>query len=147
MKKCLTLLFVVCYHSNVGSKGPTDADGERTSVTGVQKMNKEQNASMEAKKIELTVKELTNKETGKKFLAYKVTTKDGRFMDCKFRKEVKAPSENGFIYVLPANMNVTKNTKYPTLWVKQLEKFVSKEELADEAISEEDFKKLTEMFG
>ena len=109
-------------------------------------MNKEQNASIEAKKIELTVKECTNKEKGTKFLAYKVTQKDGKFIDCKFRKEVTAPTENGYIFVLPNNMNITKNTKYPTLWVKKIESFASKSELIDSAIDEKDFKKINELF-
>ena len=113
-------------------------------------MNKEQEnstaAESTAKKIELTVKECTNKEKGNKFLAYKVTTKDGKFMDCKFRKEVTAPTQNGFIWVEPNQMNVTSNTKYPVLWVKKIEKFVSKEEIADGYISEKDFKKINDLF-
>ena len=113
-------------------------------------MNKEQENSTAvestAKKIELTVKECVNKEKGNKFLAYKVTTKDGHFMDCKFRKEVTAPTQNGFIWVKPEQMNVTSNTKYPVLWVKQIEKFVSKDEIADGYISEKDFKKINDLF-
>ena len=113
-------------------------------------MNKEQekNTAVEstAKRIELTVKECVNKEKGNKFLAYKVTQKDGRFIDCKFRKEVTAPTQNGFIYVEPNQMNVTTNTKYPVLWVKKIEKFVSKDELVDDAISEKDFKKINDLF-
>lgn len=112
-------------------------------------MNKEQNSvavESTAKKIELTVKECVNKEKGNKFLAYKVTTKDGKFMDCKFRKEVTAPTQNGFMWVEPNQMNVTSNTKYPVLWVKKIEKFVSKEEMVDDAISEKDFKKINDLF-
>lgn len=111
------------------------------------KMNKETEVALEeCKKIELTVKECVNKEKGNKFLAYKATTKDGKYMDCKFRKEVTAPTVNGFIWVHPNNMNITSNTKYPALWVKKIEKFVSKEDLVDEAISEKDFKKINEFF-
>lgn len=71
------------------------------------------------KEVEIKTKECTTGD-GKKFLAYKALTKTGKYIDCKFRKEVKAPSADCIIVVDVTKMNVTNNTKYATLWVAEI---------------------------
>ena len=66
----------------------------------------------------IEVKEMTSKE-GRKFTVYKSLTKEGKLMDTKFRKEVKdLPTEPCMLIVDSDQCNVTKNTQYPTLWIK-----------------------------
>ena len=68
----------------------------------------------------IEVKEMTSKE-GRKFTVYKSLTKDGKLIDTKFRKEVKdLPTGPCMLVVDSDQCNVTKNTQYPTLWIKEV---------------------------
>ena len=93
---------------------------------------------METKKIKIVVQEKTA-TNGKKFNTYKTTTKNGRFIDVKFRKEVKnLPVENCYAIINVDAMNVDKNREYPVLWVKDV--------VGYEAIETDNKKKLDELF-
>ena len=70
--------------------------------------------------IEIKVEERTNREKGNKFNIFKALTNVGKWIDCRMRKEVVAPKENCIIVVDPTKINVTKNTKYPVLWVQEI---------------------------
>ncbi len=60
-------------------------------------------------------------QDGKKFTAYKVLTKDGKKMDCKFRQEVKnTPTEPCIMIVDSDKCNVSANRQYPVLWVSEI---------------------------
>lgn len=76
---------------------------------------------MKELKIRVTeVKPITTKD-GKKFTAYKVLTKDGRIMDCKFTQEVtNLPTEPCIILVDSDKCNVSTNRQYPVLWVQEV---------------------------
>lgn len=77
-------------------------------------------------KLEIRVTERKTKE-GKKFNSFEVLNKDGRFMDCRFRKEVKQiPEDNCFINVLPENVSVDSKRKYPRVWIHQVESIEDK---------------------
>ena len=76
------------------------------------------------------VEHIKDKERGLDFLAYKTLTKKGKFMDLRFRREVKnAPEETCVIVVDEDKCNVDDQRKYPILWVseiKRIEPFASK---------------------
>lgn len=101
---------------------------------------------METKKIKIIVKEREGKDpSGKvrKFNTYKTTTKNGRFMDVKFRKEVtNLPTENCYAIIGVDNMNVDSNREYPVLWVSAVEGYESVEENS----AEQNRKKIDEFF-
>ena len=60
-------------------------------------------------------------ENGRSFKAYKVVDKDGKFMDCKFRKDCKnIPTEPCIIVVDEEMANVDNTSRYPVLWVKDV---------------------------
>lgn len=94
----------------------------------------------EIKQIELKVETKETRE-GKKFLTYKALQKDGRWIDCKFRKEVIPPKESCFIKVEKSKMNVDRNRKFPVLWVTE---FIEAVPLASVRNADE---YLDEMFG
>lgn len=97
---------------------------------------------METKKIKILVAEKTT-TNGKKFNTYKTTTKNGRLMDVKFRKEVKElPEANCYAVIGIDNMNVDKNREYPVLWVSAIETYESIEANA----KADNKKKLDELF-
>lgn len=97
---------------------------------------------METKKIKILVQERTS--NGKKFNTYKTTTKNGRLMDVKFRKEVKnLPTKNCYAIIYVDDMNVDKNRQYPVLWVKAVESY----ETIEANTSIENKKQLDEIFG
>lgn len=74
---------------------------------------------------------------GKKFTAYKVLTKDGRTMDCKFRQEVtNLPTEPCIMLVNSDKCNVATNRQYPVLWVQEV---VGYEDIAKQSNSESFF--------
>lgn len=89
---------------------------------------------MKELKIRVTeVKPIVTAE-GKKFTAYKVLTKDGRIMDCKFRQEVKnLPTEPCIMIVDSDKCNVSTNRQYPVLWVQEVK---SIEDIVKESNSE-----------
>lgn len=75
----------------------------------------------EMKSLKIYVEDRTTTD-GRKFKVYKTVTKNGRKIDCKFRKEVtNVPSENSIISVYVNNMNMQKNSEFPVLWVSQIE--------------------------
>lgn len=94
-------------------------------------MDKEQRAVEQTAKtdelvrIELVTRELTNSKTNKKFIVYKAVQKDGKYIDCKFRKEVTPPVENAYVNVYKSQMNIASNQKYPVLWIKRIESIES----------------------
>ena len=69
----------------------------------------------------------------KKFNTYKTTTKNGRLMDVKFRKEVtNLPTETCYAIINIDNMNVDKNREYPVLWVSAVESYETISDVAAE---------------
>lgn len=87
---------------------------------------------METKKIKILVQERTT-SNGKKFDTYKAVTKNGRLIDCKFRKEVKdLPTANCYAVIGIDDMNIDKNKEYPTLWVSAVQGYESVGEVAQE---------------
>ena len=94
----------------------------------------------ETRDIEINVKECSTKE-GKKFNVFKAVQKNGRFIDCKFRRDVKdLPTEICIINVDTKEMNVDRNRKYPVLWVKKINSIlpIDKGSNADESKVEND---------
>lgn len=76
------------------------------------------------KELVLFANEMQAKETGNKFIAFRTTTKNGRFITVKFRKEVKnAPDKPGtyWLKVLAENVSIDANRQYPVLWVHAVE--------------------------
>lgn len=92
-------------------------------------------------KVEVQVRVCETKGTDGKephrFNSFKAVTKDGKLIDCKFRKEVLPPSTNSIIEVYRKNMNMAKNTKYPCVWISKIEKITKLAELKRE-ISNDD---------
>lgn len=85
---------------------------------------------METKRIKIIVQEKTTGD-GKKFKTYKAVTKNGRLIDCKFRKEVKdLPTENCYAVINVDDMNVQRNTEYPVLWVSDVQGYDKLDEVA-----------------
>ena len=73
----------------------------------------------------IEVKEITAKQTGNKFTAYKAVTKQGRKIDCRFTKEVNlVPTEPCYIVVDDDKANVDTNRQYPVLWVKEVKEIL-----------------------
>lgn len=98
---------------------------------------------METKKIQILVTPRKTSE-GRSFNTYKTTTKNGRLMDVKFRKEVKElPTTNCYAIIGVDNMNVDANRQYPLLWVSAVESYESYKDNS----KEQNKKKLDEMFG
>lgn len=88
---------------------------------------------METKKIKILVQEKTTSDGKKKFNTYKAVTKNGRLIDCKFRKEVKElPVANCYAVICIDDMNVDKNKEYPTLWVSAVQSYETIGEVAQE---------------
>ena len=83
----------------------------------------------------IEVKEITAKQTGNKFTAYKAVTKQGKKIDCRFTKEVSIlPTEPCYIVVDDDKANVDTNRQYPVLWVKEVKEilpFESNNNLSD----------------
>lgn len=87
---------------------------------------------METKKIKITVAEKTTAD-GKKFNTYKATTKNGRLIDCKFRKEVKnLPEKTCYAIINVDDMNVVRNTEFPVMWVKAVQSYEDLTEVSAE---------------
>lgn len=101
---------------------------------------------METKKIKIRVQEKETKDANgkvKKFNTYKTTTKNGRLMDVKFRKEVtNLPTESCYAIIGIDDMNVDKNREFPVLWVSAVQGY---ETLADNQV-EQNRAVINEMF-
>jgi len=58
---------------------------------------------------------------GRTFRTYKAVTRNGTFMDAKFRKEIPQdtlPSDVFDVVVDDRDWNVDRNRMYPVLWIK-----------------------------
>lgn len=95
------------------------------------------------KNVEIKVRECTSKEDGRKFNTFKALTKTGKYIDCKFRKEVQPPSRDCVIVVKANKMNVANNTKYPVLWVSEIVEIIYKD---SREADEKDLAKVNELF-
>lgn len=88
------------------------------------------------------VERIKDKDRGLDFLAYKTLTKKGKFMDLRFRREVKnAPEEPCVIVVNEEKCNVDDQRKYPVLWVseiKRIEPFEQKKSNASKYFGTDD---------
>lgn len=73
--------------------------------------------------IEIKRREVSTAD-GKKFYAYKILCKDGRYMDCCFVRAItsKIPDKDIF-YIARETLkgNVNTNRKYPRMWVTDFE--------------------------
>lgn len=72
--------------------------------------------------IKIVGKEFKDKE-GKSFIAFKAITKDGKFLDCSFRKDVEnAPKKIGMyeIKVRKNMINIDDNRLFPKVWIKEI---------------------------
>lgn len=71
--------------------------------------------------IKVIVKQKKTKE-GRVFNVYQAVTKNGRLIDCKFRKEVtELPTTTSLVTCFESDMNVQRNTEYPCLWIKAVQ--------------------------
>ena len=100
----------------------------------------------QAKLLRLSVKarEITSKEDGKKYIVFETYKKDNTRMTLKFTKEVlnKPTTEGMFtIEVLSTNANISNKKRYPEMWVKQIERYVTEEEMEEARAN-----KLAELF-
>ena len=76
------------------------------------------------KEFEVKVIERENKETHEKFNVFQALTKNGRWMDLKFTKEVEEnsrPKHSCKICVADENISVDRTLKYPVCWVSKIE--------------------------
>lgn len=74
-------------------------------------------------------------EDGTEFVGFKAFTKKGR-MDIKFKQDCKlVPTKSCYIYVDKEKMNVNRKSKFPVIWVEQVEKI---EDFPDRTKSLED---------
>ena len=77
---------------------------------------------------EIFTKRIAGEKDGKKydFLAYHTYDKQAKKVTVKFTQSVtKAPKERCFIKVDNANWNLDKSSRFPTLWVKEIEEIVN----------------------
>lgn len=82
-------------------------------------MEKENNKN--TYEIKVVVKEATTKD-GKPFNTYKVVQKDGKLVDCRFRKEVRnLPTKTCVMVVEKENIHLDSKREYPCYWVKAIE--------------------------
>lgn len=87
------------------------------------------------KEIEIKVGTAKTKE-GKEFTHYKALQKDGRYMDARFRNEVKnLPTENSIIVVDENDISLDYNRKYPRVW---FHKVLEVKPIAPKTINEDD---------
>lgn len=77
---------------------------------------------MEQNTKRIKIKVSTRKTSdGRSFTVYKTVTKNGRLIDCKFRKEVtNVPTVDSYIICPVDSMNMQKNSEFPVLWVSQI---------------------------
>lgn len=73
-------------------------------------------------RIDVIVKTIDKKDGSGSFLAYKGFTKRGK-LELKFTKECEnVPQEKCTIYVLPENVNINTQCRFPVIWVKKIER-------------------------
>lgn len=94
------------------------------------------------KTIEILTKKIeTDKST---FTGYKAVQKNGKLIDCKFRRElVNVPdysTSRFFVDVETGDCNIDKTRKFPVLWIsKVIEIKESKKSSADDSVIAEMF--------
>lgn len=92
--------------------------------------NKAQETNKILKEVKVKVYHKQTKD-GKKFNTYRAVQKDGKLIDCKFRKDVVSlPTEDCIIVVNVNNMNISYAKEYPALWVAQIEEIKPLEKLS-----------------
>lgn len=72
--------------------------------------------------IKIVGKEFKDKE-GKAFIAFKAIDKEGKFLNCSFRKDVEnAPKKVGMyeIKVRKNMINIDDNRLFPKVWIKEI---------------------------
>ena len=79
---------------------------------------------------------LAKSKSGNTFNTYKVVDTNGKKVDCKFTKNVKAPSQSCYIYVDNDKINYDNSRLFPCYWVKEIAKT---EELVSDAHKMTDF--------
>ena len=85
---------------------------------------------METKRIKVIVTEKTTKE-GKKFNSFETVSKNGRKVTLKFRKEVKdVPTATCYAIVNVDDINVNKSGEFPVVWVKAVQSWEDRNEVA-----------------
>ena len=74
------------------------------------------------KTIKILTKECTTKD-GRTFTAYKALTRNGTWMDCRFRKELGnlIPTVDSRVTVPDDGANIATNREYPVLWISMIE--------------------------
>lgn len=99
------------------------------------------------KRIEVLAKQVELAD-GRKFTAYKAVQKNGKIIDCKFRKSAGTlPGEDFYADVDIHDMNMARNVKYPCVWIAKVQGYTLKSEALDGALAEGDIKALNEAFG
>lgn len=84
-----------------------------------------------SKIIEIVSKKMKTND-GKEFTSYRAVQKDGKLMDCRFTRDVGAvPDGVVSVEVQPGFFNVSYAKKYPCLWIKKVERFITRDEEVD----------------
>lgn len=82
-----------------------------------------------SEQIEIKRREVSTAD-GKKFYAYKILCKDGRYMDCCFVRAIasKIPDKDVF-YIARETLkgNVNTNRKYPRMWITDFDECAAPE--------------------
>ena len=101
---------------------------------------------MEQKRLEIRlIARQVKAGNGRDFTAFKAVQKDGTLIDTKFTRACpNTPTDSCTIIVNASDCNVTKNTLYPTLWVKAVVEIIDKD---GSKLTEKQEKELAEMFG
>ena len=69
------------------------------------------------------VDDVVIKDRGLNFKAYKTITKNGKFMDVRFRRDVvNPPKAPCVIYVDEDKVNVDDQRRYPIMWVSEIKR-------------------------
>ena len=71
---------------------------------------------------------------GKTFIAYRAVQKDGKLIDCHFRKTCgNLPESNFVIKVNRADVNINRAYQYPKLWVSAIIEIINPEQTTNSA--------------
>lgn len=98
--------------------------------------NKAQETNEILKEVKVKVYHKQTKD-GKKFDTYRAVQKDGKLIDCKFRKDVKVlPTEDCIIVVKVKNMNISYSKEYPALWMAEIEDIKPIEKLSKQNLND-----------
>lgn len=87
--------------------------------------------------IKVIAKQCKTRE-GKTFTAYNAVQKDGKLIDCRFRKCVQNIPESDFVMLVNSTeINIARNYEYPRLWVSAVLEFKPINGSAAEAADED----------